>query len=44
MVKMWSDRSKKQQKRSLVPRLLGITYGGTSIGSAAAGGICARNI
>jgi len=34
---------KKYQKRFLVPRLLGIIYGGTSIGTSAAGGVCARN-
>jgi len=43
-VKMWLDRKKKKQKRFLVPRLLGITYVGTSIVSSAAVGICARNL
>jgi len=43
MVKMWSDRKKKYQKRFLVPIFISITYVGTSIVSSAAVGICARN-
>jgi len=42
VVKMWSDR-KKKQKKFLVPRLLGITHGKTTGGPAAAGCICAQN-
>ena len=42
-IKIWSDRSKKYQKRFLVPKLLGITYVGTSIVSSAAVGICTHH-
>jgi len=40
---MWSDRNKKEPKRFLVPRLLCMTYVGTSGRTHEAVGICDQN-